>query len=826
MDLPSCPSCGQSVLDDDATDCPFCGAAMDGSSAGKKQKTPAKAAEKKKPEQQESKKETPADDDPFAIRQNPSAAKAVQCARKPMKGRRQRVVCPMCDTPGYIPKKALDRPVKCANKECMVPVFTAVDPDADAADPAPGRLSDQEAPAPKSAPAAGKARNPILMYGIVGGVLLLLTAGLVVYLNQEGINELGPAEITMPDVSEDEPDVNDGSEDTEPKTDHRKASLELIAAMIDAARANDNLDKPTSRRLIADCYLRLQMPDKAQAEFDQMNVVAARSRQHVEYYPIVPHVSAYWRHLDAADDAAANDALSNAKALAEEIPVASGYSIEATVALAAAMANSGSVDEATELIARQQRDQTVVTQKDAVSFGAWRAVTAALRAAGERSLPVIEVFAWNEPLMTAAVVELSTHGRWEAATTWAAASDQTETVSDSLAAVAAQMIRADAPAVARTALAEAASAAGPHVALRVQSVLARDEDADDLWGRARSTFESVATGQQRQLGTIVQVLQAKRPQLDSTFRTATGLADFVAAAAARNEDAATSAGFDKLAAVMLAALPSSAEIRRKAAEIDSDSSTVKAKVAEVLALNDPSAISTRFIAYRKAIDHMLFAAEDRRLHLLRLLCRIVQNGGLDAVQQELKDSESLIAQEVGVDDLKDLLFVAAAETQQDFSAVLEMDSVPQVPLERISRSDRLMEYDVVPSLVAAMKQYKSDGLGSLNSLRRQAKLPGLRAALVTRTVEAVASKTDSVTSFLNEVLAIQQDLWRNQSFSLATHILADRGMTKTLRNALEKVTLSPSQRVTLMYACALPAIDAALESAGESEGDASDAAAE
>ncbi|MCC6972369.1 MAG: hypothetical protein IT434_19305, partial [Phycisphaerales bacterium] len=28
MDLPTCPSCGQSVLDDDAEECPFCGGAM------------------------------------------------------------------------------------------------------------------------------------------------------------------------------------------------------------------------------------------------------------------------------------------------------------------------------------------------------------------------------------------------------------------------------------------------------------------------------------------------------------------------------------------------------------------------------------------------------------------------------------------------------------------------------------------------------------------------------------------------------------------------------------------------------------------------------
>src|SRR5262249_55066482 len=34
-DLPSCPSCGQSVLDDDVDECPFCGASMSGRPSSK-----------------------------------------------------------------------------------------------------------------------------------------------------------------------------------------------------------------------------------------------------------------------------------------------------------------------------------------------------------------------------------------------------------------------------------------------------------------------------------------------------------------------------------------------------------------------------------------------------------------------------------------------------------------------------------------------------------------------------------------------------------------------------------------------------------------------
>jgi len=44
MDLPTCPACKQSVLDDDAVDCPFCGAPMKGGPAPARSSAPPKSA--------------------------------------------------------------------------------------------------------------------------------------------------------------------------------------------------------------------------------------------------------------------------------------------------------------------------------------------------------------------------------------------------------------------------------------------------------------------------------------------------------------------------------------------------------------------------------------------------------------------------------------------------------------------------------------------------------------------------------------------------------------------------------------------------------------
>ena len=155
MDLPTCPACGQSVLDDDAEECPFCGASMSGKPSKKKTspaaaaapvvkaKQPPKAAppksESTKPDspRKSSKPDSPKDDaaatkisqdsdddDPFDI-DTTASQRAIPLSPKPSKGRLHRVFCPMCETPGFTTKKAAGKEVKCSNPDCLVPLFTA-----------------------------------------------------------------------------------------------------------------------------------------------------------------------------------------------------------------------------------------------------------------------------------------------------------------------------------------------------------------------------------------------------------------------------------------------------------------------------------------------------------------------------------------------------------------------------------------------------------------------------------------------------------------------------------------------------------------------------
>ncbi|WP_166826409.1 hypothetical protein [Thalassoroseus pseudoceratinae] len=139
MDLPTCPSCHQSVIDDEAEECPFCGASMSGPRQPKPAPTTAtkpKAAPKPKskpksssaPAKSSGDSSAPKSDDPFDV-QGEKVSKYVRLRVKPKPGREYRVVCPMCETAGYTSEQAAGKPVRCINPDCLMPIFTCPEPE-------------------------------------------------------------------------------------------------------------------------------------------------------------------------------------------------------------------------------------------------------------------------------------------------------------------------------------------------------------------------------------------------------------------------------------------------------------------------------------------------------------------------------------------------------------------------------------------------------------------------------------------------------------------------------------------------------------------------
>ena len=157
MEFRTCPACQASVLEDDAVDCPFCGASMTTGKPSGQAQAPTKKAEASPPSASgevqapasgkapSGKAKTPAkksaakaDDsaDPFDV-DTSAARKASPVRPRPAKGYMTRVTCPMCETPGFISEAQIGKEVKCANRECLVPVFVADPPKIEEPEPEP-----------------------------------------------------------------------------------------------------------------------------------------------------------------------------------------------------------------------------------------------------------------------------------------------------------------------------------------------------------------------------------------------------------------------------------------------------------------------------------------------------------------------------------------------------------------------------------------------------------------------------------------------------------------------------------------------------------------
>jgi len=797
------------VLDDDAQDCPFCGAAMDGSAPAKKP-----AGEAKKPVAEEPKADTkakPDNDDPFAVAKSPAGQKVLQCAPKPTKGRLHRVVCPMCDTQGFIPKGAVGRQVRCANRECLVPVFEAAGKEKETATRAPARVSDDTVARPRKSPKAQSEKNPLVMYGIVGAVLLALTLGLVAYLNQEPVSALPPINIPMTDFTGDEdgdPTELVASPDTPPvageSRDYRAKATELVNSMVQEAR-KQNRDKPFCRRLTGDAYLRLGMSEEAAAEFAQMERISSSEGRDTGYYEVAPLMAAYWRQAAGGDQTQAGASLEKAKALSDKIPKSGAIAVEATIKLAAGMVHAGDVEGATALIESQQRDATVASQIDAVRQGVWAAMHTAVVDANRNPVPPMQVFAWNEPLKTAVALELAANDQWASANAWITPLKEPLTVADSLAAVAQQMSEAQLSGEAVTALVAAADARDAATGLRVRSVLSSAKGAA-AWTQTKVVGQKFVVPVSSAPKGIRAMMDADAPDLAVMRHSADALADFAIAAANNGDDQAAADAMKKMYAALTSQLAPTVELRRASLELERDEVAVKERIADELALgSNGQQVRAKFINYRRGIDRQSRAAEERRLALLQMLGRVIQRAGVDVVKTALAAEGGELSQEVRVDDLSGLLFVAAAETQQAFPEILAAVPELSVPLPRV---DPVEEARVIQPLVAAWQSFQKSGtMSAATILEQQSALPGLRAASAAWMAALGSHKADKAPVFLTSFTELKDDVWREDCLTIATRTLAERGMIDQIQPSLSEAARTPTQQVAALYGMLRGALD-------------------
>lgn len=806
MDLPTCPACGQSVLDDDAQDCPFCGAAMDGSSGskkpvGSKTASPAKAPAKKEPDNA----------DPFAIEQAPVSSKVIPCARKPMKGRMQRVLCPMCETQGFIPKAALGRQVKCANKECLVPVFTASTDDVKKLNPrATSRTREATAVASTETKptSGGSKKNPMLVYGIVGAIALAATVGLVSYLNSQGVDKLAPiGPLPAQPVVDDEDEVATPTAvvEQEEVPEYRQKALEAVDAMISQARVSGgNRDKAYCRRLTGDSYLRMGMDSEAEAEFAQMDKVSSDAGRSTQYYRISPFVTDYWSKLKAGDAAGATAALNAAKALANTIPTQGDTAWESTIALASALTNAGDLTAATAIIAKQAVDETVESQVDSIRLAAWDASAAVLAESKRKPLSPLVVFSWRRPLETAVSFELAVRGQWNAANQWAESLTGVAAVGESCAVIAAQMAdqsKFDSAA----ALLTVAEKQGPEVLLRTNSALGRKSTTH--WEAATAQLAAMPSGKTIQQTGIQSYIDSDTPDIQQSLLKGEAIADYVIAAAQQgNTDAAVS-GLNRMYVEVTSAVASTAVLRKASAEVANEEGALRSRIADELRLKD-SEVRSRFIQYRRGVDRQLKAAEERHRAVMYMLARVVDGGGVEAVKTVLAATDGL-KQEIQLDAMAGLLYSAAAAKDIEFPEAVSGDRQLAVPL---FRAEPAPEMAVMASMLSAWQGYLKGDFGKSIALQSSPKLQGLAAATVRYVAGELTEKIESPGQLVESVLGLSNGVWREQCLTMISRKYCRQGQISKAIGAINLHVKSPTQRVTAMYGVVLGALEMEKES--------------
>jgi hypothetical protein len=439
MDLPSCPACGQSVLDDEATDCPFCGASMSGKPGAKPSSKAATASgttsgEKKRKPGSKDGGGKPASDDPFDV-SAPVGRTAHQLLPKPAKGKLHRVLCPMCETPGFSSIKVAGKEVRCANKDCLVPIFTApalegVTPTQPVADP----VTEEK-----------KGGLSIGMYVVIAVGATALIGGIAWVTIGPGFGSPSTAGLDAPyvpptPVPGTTPEMPNGSATTDPpQTGEQPATTTVaesagpsvaelmkssMADMLKAAQTqNGNNQQVYCIAQVAETYVLLL---DAAAAREQLEILQ-RIHSSQKHYCVLPLVELAWQQLSKGDAAGAGATASEAKQLASTLPGNGLLTLESLTELAAILVTLDRADEAESLFS----DRELVHETEEFAELIVRA-----RRVPNRGLSGVIGFrpaiGWTSPVRVAVAFALAARGQGEKSLEWARRSTSNEIVVDCL----------------------------------------------------------------------------------------------------------------------------------------------------------------------------------------------------------------------------------------------------------------------------------------------------------------------------------------------------------------------------------------------------------
>ncbi len=854
MSLPTCPSCGQSVLEDNPVDCPFCGAAMDGSRGAKNTPRPKAGPVVNRPGARKipEKPATPAapvagsatpvpetpkpvarpaggarggrpvvdEDDPFGVGMTSAAAQAIQATAKPEKGRLLKVVCPMCEQVGFVPKNAVGKSVKCANEKCMVPIFTAHDPSEQAADRKPVRMSDEAEAARRAADAAKpKKRNPMIVYGIVGGILLLLTLALIPLLNKAPDNTELNKKVVIPDFGPSDEEIAAAAAE---KAAKEKAALDAVnplveveahaSRMIGMARLQNLRDKAWARKMTGDVFLRLNQTAKGAQEFNQ-SVVIEGGRG---YYRIEPYLTRHWRAIAAGDTETAGKTLTDALGETKTLPRTGKLGLEAAMGLASAMVNAGRLQDAVAVIAARQLDTTIASNRDAIASTAWSFTSSHSRDASTAGPMVLDALLWINPLHTGVAIDLSLHDRWEAAIAWSKTSQDARTLTDALVAVTEIAAARKASPETFAQIEKAVDGLDAVSVLRIKAAVAAATKDAARFDACMMLMGQMPVAPAAVLPSSSALVQDDVPDRSSFVYTALSVSEVLRAAVASEKKEQAATIITRLSAELAGIAPSTILVRGPINQMAANEAGFKKQLAAELRVPEDTQFASMYRNYRKHIEQYARIAEDRRLLQTILLARVLRAGGTAELQQAMNSSPEL-KQEILLDELSGFLAVTARRFGRDFPEVLSPDGSMRQGRALFGNAELIVPIAAAADRVWATRDTDlAAGLRLLESIVTD--LPGLRQALACELVETAALTTKDPAVVLTAISKMQNILWREECYVAAGRAFADRKLDKKADEWMAGNKVPPLEQICLLYGASLGILERPVPVAGTPAG--------
>jgi len=647
MEFAVCPSCKQSVLDDDAVDCPFCGSSMKAKPGAAKSAgpaaavaaTPAKAAVSTPARPGTPAKpagKSKADDDSAFDFGDTLPSNAVPASIRRTKSQLWEVKCPMCETVGYVPAAAAGQAVKCANPKCLVPVFTA---------PKPEPVKTQAPPSPP------KPKRSLMMVGgitvavmAVGGVVAWMIAGLPASTSLKGptpedlelIKQMGgPAQKkTIP------PSAKMASDTASPNADDVPAKTEPVAAAPSGSSTaallkllNDsslqprqNRSKPYCRRLTAEAFALTGDLLGARGQLDALAKVGAG----VPFYRIMPLVEIAWQQLAQGDRVAAEKSVEEAWTAAASLPKTGRDRLETVIGLSAALVAVGRDADAKKLLQTHQTDEAAAQlaqhHRAVLAFGTYQLAEV------ESRQPAI---AWRLPLSVGVVTELIAHDQDAAADKWASSFPsgpaQAELVSAVIeAGVWKQMLRGE-PIVLDPLISKAESLAAPGnllVLSRLGMVLQRagqKADAEACLLKAKELAAGLATPLDLALPEDLRDLSRfEAPDADAAMFSAAALAEAAGLAARLGQRETAESLLSSALAYCRSMAPSLIDVEQRTADVKSGGITaLRERLKREWKLKTENEAQVGATTLQKNLDELADAARQRIELQKELLTRAV-----------------------------------------------------------------------------------------------------------------------------------------------------------------------------------------------------------